>query len=119
MNAVLEKEIEDLSEKLEELHKSSRIKSYEFRNCSNFDKKACFMQRRLEKLGDLSDESCLNELQVLAESSLSIDTSGDFGKHIGASNNKTENKSSEVRITFLVHLITILFLCLLIWALIF
>ncbi|KAI3461114.1 hypothetical protein Pfo_017777 [Paulownia fortunei] len=89
VNAVLEKEIEDLSEKLEELHKSSRIKDNEVRNCSNFDKKACLLQRRLEKLGKISDESCLNELQGLTESSLSIDTSRDNDKH-------TESKSTEV-----------------------
>ncbi|KAL8527507.1 hypothetical protein ACS0TY_005376 [Phlomoides rotata] len=48
-NAVLEEEIEDLEDKLEELHKSSRIKAVK---CSNFDKKAWILQRRLEKLAD-------------------------------------------------------------------
>ncbi|GFP98803.1 hypothetical protein PHJA_002024200 [Phtheirospermum japonicum] len=73
VKGVLEKEIEDLSEKLEHLQKSSSIKEYEFPKCSNFDKKASILQHRLEKLGGLSDENCPNEFQD--ESSMSNDTS--------------------------------------------
>ncbi|PIN13384.1 hypothetical protein CDL12_13985, partial [Handroanthus impetiginosus] len=63
-NGVLEKEIEDLSHKLEELQKGSRIKDKEVRKCSNFDQKASLLQHRLENLGELSDTSCLNESQA-------------------------------------------------------
>ncbi|KAL0390804.1 UNVERIFIED_CONTAM: hypothetical protein Scaly_0437500 [Sesamum calycinum] len=80
VNVLLEKEIEELSEKLEELHKSSRMKDYKVRKCSNFDKKAWILQRRLEKLGESSDDSSLKELQTLPESSTSINTSCNIDK---------------------------------------
>ncbi|XP_015166077.1 calponin homology domain-containing protein DDB_G0272472 [Solanum tuberosum] len=73
VNAVLEEEIEDLAEKLEELKKSCKNKDVEVRHCSNFDKKACHLQKRLEKLGGLTDEKALKELQQLAESTNEID----------------------------------------------
>lgn len=100
VNAVLEEEIEDLAEKLEELQKTSRIKDSEVRNCSNFDKKACLLQRRFEKLGGLSDESCVKDLQELAESSLSLNMRCDIDKESSLSNCKTENKSTDVRANF-------------------
>nr|GMD12920.1 putative WEB family protein At1g65010, chloroplastic isoform X1 [Ipomoea batatas] len=61
-NAILEQEIEDLEEKLDELKRSSNKnnRDFEIKKCSsNFDKQACLLQRRLEKLGGLSDEKCL------------------------------------------------------------
>lgn len=73
MNAVLEEEIEDLAEKLEELKTSCKSKDVELRHCSNFDKKACHLQKRLEKLGGLTDEKTLKELQQLAQSTNEID----------------------------------------------
>ncbi|KAA8549766.1 hypothetical protein F0562_001216 [Nyssa sinensis] len=75
IGAVLEEEIKDLAEKLQELQKSSGVKDVEVRNCSNFDKKASFLQRRLEKLGGLSYDKCVKEIQEMAEGSLSIHTS--------------------------------------------
>ncbi|XP_073311098.1 uncharacterized protein [Primulina huaijiensis] len=82
--AVLEEEIEDLEEKIEELRKESRIK---VKNCSNFDKKACILQSRLEKFGSLSLESCSKELQELAEPSLSISESRDLNSTIKNNSN--------------------------------
>ncbi|XP_060216040.1 uncharacterized protein LOC132643594 [Lycium barbarum] len=74
VNAVLEEEIEDLAEKLEELKKICKNnKDVEVRHCSNFDKKACHLQKRLEKLGGLTDEKALKELQQLAHSSNETD----------------------------------------------
>lgn len=63
VNAVLEEEIKDLAEKLEELKKSCKNKDVEVRHCINFDKKACHLQKRLEKLGGLTHEKTLKELQ--------------------------------------------------------
>ncbi|XP_057483811.1 uncharacterized protein LOC130770374 isoform X3 [Actinidia eriantha] len=71
-NAVLEEEIGDLEEKLEELQRSSGIKDFEVQHCSSFDKKACLLQRRLEKLGGLVDEKCAKEMRVMAEASFPI-----------------------------------------------
>ncbi|XP_075493339.1 uncharacterized protein LOC142531161 isoform X1 [Primulina tabacum] len=82
--AVLEEEIEDLEEKIEELRKESRIK---VKNCSNFDKKACILQSRLEKFGSLYLESCSKELQELAEPSLSISESRDLNPTIKNNSN--------------------------------
>ncbi|XP_011080431.1 girdin-like [Sesamum indicum] len=91
VNAVLEEEIEDLAEKLEELQKSSRSKDDEVGNCSNFDKKASVLQRRLDKLGGLSDENSRKELQELAESSWPINNTN---HDISIRNGKTGNKSN-------------------------
>ncbi|KAL9169142.1 hypothetical protein ABFS82_04G060000 [Erythranthe guttata] len=60
--AVLEEEIEVLADKLNELQKIPTNKDSQIRNLSNnFDKKACVLQRRLEKLGGLSDEPETNK----------------------------------------------------------
>ncbi|KAK6164127.1 hypothetical protein DH2020_000991 [Rehmannia glutinosa] len=96
VNAVLEEEIEDLEDKLEELQKSSRNKDYEVLNCSNFDKKACLLQRRLENLGGLSNESCVKDLQELNESSSSINMNRNIDKYISISDCKTDNISTDV-----------------------
>ncbi|KAK4419579.1 hypothetical protein Salat_2370800 [Sesamum alatum] len=88
VNAVLEEEIDDLAEKLEELQKSSRTKDDEVQNCSNFDKKASLLQRRLR---GLSDENRRKELQELTESSLPINT---MNHGIAIRNCKTDNKST-------------------------
>ncbi|KAL3620356.1 hypothetical protein CASFOL_035268 [Castilleja foliolosa] len=83
VKVVLEKEIEDLSEKLENLQKSSSIKENEFPKCINFDKKACILQHQLKKLGGLSYENCLEEFQ-------------DQSSHRSVfSINKNDNKSTE------------------------
>ncbi|KAL2540909.1 myosin-related [Abeliophyllum distichum] len=96
VSAVLEEEIEDLAEKLEELTKTSRAKGHEFRNCSNFDKKACVLQRRLEKLGGLLDDNSTKELHELAESTSSITTSHDTVQESSVLSQISKNKSTNV-----------------------
>ncbi|MCD7465647.1 hypothetical protein HAX54_001680 [Datura stramonium] len=73
VNSVLEEELEDLAEKLEELKKSCKNKDVEVRHCSNFDKKACHLQKRLEKLGGITDEKALKDLEQLAQSTNEVD----------------------------------------------
>ncbi|XP_023914230.1 uncharacterized protein LOC112025774 isoform X1 [Quercus suber] len=75
VSVVLEKEILDLAEKLEKLQRSLGLKDFEVRNCSNFDKQATLLQRRLEKFEVTSDEICVKEIEEMAEASLSIKTS--------------------------------------------
>ncbi|KAK2967815.1 hypothetical protein RJ640_027709 [Escallonia rubra] len=72
VSVVLQEEIGDLAEKLEELQRSSGVGDSEVRNCSNFDKKASLLQRRLEKLGGLSEGKCMKEVRGMAEASFSI-----------------------------------------------
>lgn len=98
MNAVLEEEIEDLAEKLEELKKSCKSKDVEVRHCSNFDKKACLLQKRLEKLGGLTDEKTLKELQQLTHQS-----NNELDKESCASsgNDKSKNTPTDVSFGFL------------------
>ncbi|XP_075093496.1 uncharacterized protein LOC107797394 isoform X1 [Nicotiana tabacum] len=95
VNAVLEEEIEDLAEKLEELKKSCKSKDVEVRHCSNFDKKACLLQKRLEKLGGLTDEKTLKELQQLAHQS-----NNELDKESCASsgNDKSNNTPTDVEV---------------------
>ncbi|KAJ0476734.1 hypothetical protein HanHA300_Chr13g0480611 [Helianthus annuus] len=57
MEVVLEEEMRELAEKLEELQSSyNGRKDRELLKCKNFDKKALRLQRRLEKLGGLTDD---------------------------------------------------------------
>ncbi|KAF8396146.1 hypothetical protein HHK36_017759 [Tetracentron sinense] len=78
VGVMLEEEIEDLTEKLEELQRSSGVRDFEVRKCSNFDKQASVLQRRLEKLGGISEEKCVKEIQEMAEASLKIRTTCKF-----------------------------------------
>ncbi|GLT74849.1 hypothetical protein SLA2020_466170 [Shorea laevis] len=72
---VLEEEIIELVEKLKKLQKQSDVKDFECKNCSDFDKQASFLQRRLEKFGRMSDEErCIEEIREMAEATLSIKT---------------------------------------------
>ncbi|XP_058199311.1 uncharacterized protein LOC131314579 isoform X2 [Rhododendron vialii] len=89
-DVVIEEEIEDLVEKLEELQRSSGIKDFEVQQSSNFDKKASLLQRRLEKLGGLSDGKRVKEIREMAESSFSINTKGEN------SDNKSDNRFTDV-----------------------
>jgi hypothetical protein len=75
VSLVLEEEIHDLAEKLKKLQRSSGVKDFEVRKCSNFDKQTSLLQRRLEKFGATSDEICVKEIREMAEASLSIKTS--------------------------------------------
>ncbi|XP_068648938.1 uncharacterized protein [Aristolochia californica] len=76
---LLEEEIEELEEKLAELQKSSRVRrDYETRRCCNFDKKASFLRRRIEKLETISEEKkCVREIREMAEASLRMESSSD------------------------------------------
>lgn len=94
MSTVLEEEIEDLAEKLEKLQRSSDAKDFEVKKCSNFDKQTSLLQRRLEKLGGISDK-CVKEIQEIAEASLSINTSCSVGK--SSVSNRRCNKFMDVR----------------------
>lgn len=100
MNAVLEEEIEDLAEKLQVLQRNSGIKDDEFKKCSsNFDKKVCHLQRRLEKLGGLSDDKPSHELQELAESRLNMNMMNqEIDKHNCVSDSRNQNKPTDVRL---------------------
>ncbi|XP_059668926.1 uncharacterized protein LOC132314018 [Cornus florida] len=98
VSAVLEEEIGDLAEKLNELQRSSRVKDFEVRNCSNFDKNASLLQRRLEKIGGLSDEKRVKEIREMAEASLSINTSPKLDDQSFASGHKGNNKLTHVEV---------------------
>ncbi|KAJ7964089.1 putative Myosin-related [Quillaja saponaria] len=71
---VLDEEIQVLTEKLEKLERRSGRKDLDLRTKSNFDKQASVLQRRLEKFGGTSDETCVKEIREMAEASLSIKT---------------------------------------------
>lgn len=68
MELVLEEEMKELAEKLEDLQSSyNGSEDRELRKCKNFDKKASRLQRRLEKLGGLTDDECKkinNEVKI-------------------------------------------------------
>lgn len=90
MNAVLEEEIEDLAEKLEVLQRNSGIKDKEFKKCSsNFDKQVCHLQRRLEKLGGLSDDKEFQET--------SSNMNQEIDKQNCVSDSRNQNKAIDVR----------------------
>lgn len=89
---VIEEEIEDLEEKLEELQRSSGIKDFEVQQSHNFDKKASLLQRRIEKLGGLSDGKHVKEIREMAESSFSIKTKGEI------IDNKSDNRFTDVSV---------------------
>ncbi|KAJ4840305.1 hypothetical protein Tsubulata_022051 [Turnera subulata] len=72
VSLVLDEEIQILVEKLEKFQRRSGVLDLEARKCSNFDKQACVLQRRLEKFGGELDEICTKEIQEIAEAGLSI-----------------------------------------------
>lgn len=91
VGVVLQEEIEELSEKLEEIQRSYGVGDYEAQKCSNFDRKTAILQKKLEKLGGLSDEKCTQQTPEMAETSmLSIDTSHESNPNF-----------SEVRFTYI------------------
>ncbi|KVH90373.1 uncharacterized protein LOC112521043 [Cynara cardunculus var. scolymus] len=64
MELVLAEEMKELAEKLEDLQSSyNGSEDRELRKCKNFDKKASRLQRRLEKLGGLTDDECKKEIK--------------------------------------------------------
>ncbi|OWM69179.1 uncharacterized protein LOC116210392 [Punica granatum] len=73
---VLEEEIQNLVDELKELGKGSRAKDTTWaRNCSNFDRQVTVLQRRLDKLGSLSEGKRVEKIRKMAEESLSMSTS--------------------------------------------
>nr|XP_043623254.1 myosin heavy chain, embryonic smooth muscle isoform [Erigeron canadensis] len=90
MEVVLEEEIKELAEKLEELQTSyNESEDQELRKCKNFDKKASCLQRRLERLGGLTDDDCSNK-EMKKESNGEVNEDGLF------LNVKSQNKSTDV-----------------------
>lgn len=70
-NLVLEKEIEELTNKLE-LQISSRMKNPEAHSCSNFDKQASLLQKKLEKYNEVQDDCCVKEIPEVSAVSLPV-----------------------------------------------
>ncbi|GAB4856029.1 hypothetical protein Ancab_024668 [Ancistrocladus abbreviatus] len=86
MNAVLVEEIEELAKMLVELQRSSRLRDLELQNCSNFDKQASLLQKKLKKLGALAHQKCTKAIQEMPGVSLSMQDAedgipGDFASH--------------------------------------
>lgn len=78
MKMVLEDEINDLAQKLERLRRGSKDKQMEVKKCSNFDKRASLLQRKLEKIGGDSDELIGTETKVASRDHESFISSGEF-----------------------------------------
>ncbi|XP_038900838.1 golgin subfamily A member 6-like protein 7 [Benincasa hispida] len=78
MKMVLEDEINELAQKLERLRRGSRNKLIEFRKCNNFDKQASLLQRKLEKIGEDSDELIVTETKGDCRDQESFISSGKF-----------------------------------------
>ncbi|KAL2329227.1 hypothetical protein Fmac_022654 [Flemingia macrophylla] len=85
VDMVLDEEIHKLTEKLQRMHKRSKVKDLGARNNRNFDKQVSVLQRRLEKIGGSSDEIYLREFQEMENISLSIKRSSRIDDNIVAS----------------------------------
>lgn len=89
MEVVLEEEMKELAEKLEELQSSyNGSEDRELRKCKNFDKKAWRLQRRLEKLGGLTDDESNNKKEC----------NGEVDEDSSILNCKSQLKSTDVSI---------------------
>ncbi|KAF7831879.1 myosin-10 isoform X3 [Senna tora] len=71
VDAVLEEEIQELTEKLEKLQRRSGAKDSETRNNSNFDRQVSVLRRWLHKNGGSSDGIYVRGIQQMAEASFS------------------------------------------------
>ncbi|XP_022986998.1 calponin homology domain-containing protein DDB_G0272472 isoform X1 [Cucurbita maxima] len=78
MEMVLEDEINDLAKKLERLRRGSRNKQIVVRKCSNFDKRASLLQRKLEKIDGNSGELIATETKDACGDHESFISSGKF-----------------------------------------
>lgn len=78
MEMVLEDEINDLAKKLERLRRGSRNKQIVIRKCSNFDKRASLLQRKLEKIDGNSGELIATETKGACGDHESFISSGKF-----------------------------------------
>ncbi|KAI4306721.1 hypothetical protein L6164_029975 [Bauhinia variegata] len=76
VDMVLEDEIQELTEKLQKLHRRSGFKDLEARKNGNLDRQVSVLQRRLEKIGGSSEEIYVREIQEMAETSLPLKKSG-------------------------------------------
>ncbi|CAK9314206.1 unnamed protein product [Citrullus colocynthis] len=82
MKMVLEDEINELAQKLERLRRGSRDKQTELRKCSNFDKQASLLQRKLEKIGEDSDELAITETKGACRDQESFISRGKFNVEV-------------------------------------
>ncbi|XP_023512177.1 uncharacterized protein LOC111776979 isoform X2 [Cucurbita pepo subsp. pepo] len=82
MEMVLEDEINDLAKKLERLRRGSRNKQIVIRKCSNFDKRASLLQRKLEKIDGNSGELIATETKGACGDHESFISSGKFNVEV-------------------------------------
>ncbi|XP_022987000.1 calponin homology domain-containing protein DDB_G0272472 isoform X2 [Cucurbita maxima] len=82
MEMVLEDEINDLAKKLERLRRGSRNKQIVVRKCSNFDKRASLLQRKLEKIDGNSGELIATETKDACGDHESFISSGKFNVEV-------------------------------------
>lgn len=61
LQTTLQNQIEELQVKLEKLRKNSEFRENELKKCSNFDRQAMFLQRRLDKLRRSSKDRSYSE----------------------------------------------------------
>lgn len=93
---LLEKEIEWLEEKIQELQKSSEFGDFEVSKSRNFDRQASVLRRKLEKIGEVSEEKrCVREIREMAEASLNISSHSRSDKS-PASHTKTRFADVEI-----------------------
>lgn len=94
----MEKEVQELVEKLEKLQRGSEVKDFGVGNFSNFDKQASLLQRRLGKFGATSDEICVKEFREMAEASSSMETSCQVNESLVSSG------KCNVRMMYFLHI---------------
>lgn len=71
----MEKEIQQLTEKLEKLRRNLEVKNLRARRCHNFDKQAALLQRELKMFrSGTSEKICVKKIREMAEISLSVET---------------------------------------------
>lgn len=75
---VLEDEINHLAQKLERLRRGSRDKQIELKKSSNFDKQASLLQKKLEKIGEDTDELKVIETKKTCRDQESFISNGKF-----------------------------------------
>ncbi|KAL2988529.1 hypothetical protein AAZX31_11G091600 [Glycine max] len=85
VDMVLDEEIHELTQKLQRLHKRSKVKDLGARKNRNFDKQVSVLQRRLDKIGGSSDEIYLREFQEMENISFSIKRSSTVDDNVVAS----------------------------------
>jgi len=61
LQTTLQNQIDALQEKLEKLRKNSEFRENKLKKCSNFDRQAMFLQRRLDKFRKTSKDRSYSE----------------------------------------------------------